>query len=315
LSVELCTSGKGFVLSQEPSISTRVKEQRFAAIAGVLETKGPHWRDDVRTRGLVQILQTEPESVRVKLAKTLSETKTKSAATALAQRAVFDLSLDVRDAAVKALKDRPCEDYRPVLLEALRYPWPPVADRAAEALVALGDRDTAMQLVDLLDKPDPRAPFLAKDSKWKVPELVRVNHLGNCLLCHAPADADKDQVLGLIPKRDMTLIESYCGGSGDFVRADVTYLRQDFSLLQPVPDPGKWPRLQRFDYLIRNRELSDDEVACLPDVPGPAGKPASYPQRDAVLWALRQLTGEDAGDNSEDWYYLLQLGCGVAPDL
>src|SRR5258708_22013088 len=100
LSVELCTSGKGFVLSQEPSISTRVKEQRFAAIAGVLETKGPHWRDDVRTRGLVQILQTEPESVRVKLAKTLSETKTKSAATALAQRAVFDLSLDVRDAAV-----------------------------------------------------------------------------------------------------------------------------------------------------------------------------------------------------------------------
>ena len=37
------------------------------------------------------------------------------------------------------------------------------------------------------------------------------------------------------------------------------------------------------------------------------GETPSYPQREAVLWALRELTGEDAGTRSDDWYqYLLQ---------
>ena len=74
------------------------------------------------------------------------------------QRAVFDLSPDVREAAVKALRARRNSEYRPVLLGALRYPWAPAADHAAEALVALEDRGAAGQLVRLLDEPDPALP-------------------------------------------------------------------------------------------------------------------------------------------------------------
>ena len=45
----------------------------------------------------------------------------------------------------------------------------------------------------------------------------------------------------------------YYDGDGIFVRADVTYLRQDFSVMQSVENPGKWPALQRFDFLVRIR--------------------------------------------------------------
>jgi hypothetical protein len=110
---------------------------------------------------------------------------------------------------------------------------------------------------------------------------------------------------GLVPERDQPLpVVYYEQRTGNFVRADVTYLRQDFSTVQAVEDHGKWPRLQRFDYLVRKRELGKEEVARLEKAE--AGKPTSYPQREAVLWALRELTGEDMGDKSEDWYQLLR---------
>ena len=60
-----------------------------------------------------------------------------------------------------------------------------------------------------------------------------------------------------------TASSGYGGGDGSptpsiaplFVRLDVTYLAQDFSLFQPVIDPdpwpsgNPWPTLQRFDFL------------------------------------------------------------------
>jgi hypothetical protein len=236
----------------------------------------------------------------------LSALKGDKASAALAQRAVFDLSEEVREAAVKALKERPVKEYRPVLLAELRYPWAPAADHAAEALVNLDDRDAASDLAGLLDKPDPAAPFQDKDKNWMAPELVRVNHLGNCLLCHAPSLAKDDPVRGVVPERGKPIpVVYYEDPRGDFVRADVTYLKQDFSAVQTVSghDRGQWPRLQRFDYLIRTRELNKDEVGCLTSTEDAgAWKPATYPQREAVLWALRELTGEDAGDKSEDWH-------------
>ncbi len=39
-------------------------------------------------------------------------------------------------------------------------------------------------LEKLLDEPAPDAPF-KQGGKWLKRELVRVNHLRNCLLCHA----------------------------------------------------------------------------------------------------------------------------------
>src|SRR5262249_51793558 len=113
------------------------------------------------------------------------------------------------------------------------------------------------------------------------------NHLGNCVLCHAPSCDKSDPVRGLVPVRGELLPVVYYGaGKGDFVRADVTYLKQDFSLMENVAKPDKWPDVQRFDYLVRQRELSAGEVACLLTT-----NPSSYPQREAVLWAMRELAG------------------------
>ncbi len=260
-------------------------------------------------RLIEQVFQVESLSTRQQLIRLLTTFKTPETSQALARRAVFDLAPQVRAAAVKTLKERPREEFRSVLLEALRYPWDAVASHAAEALVALDDQEALFPLVDLLDRPDPQAPFQDRNKKWVVNELVRVNHHANCLLCHAPASAPTDPVRGLIPERDKELPKEVVYDkkqTGDFIRADVTYLRQDFSVMQPVKDHGVWPEQQRFDCLVQQRELNPDEVKRLPqarNTPG-AGVP-SYPQREAVLWALRQLTGQDAGDRSEDWYLFL----------
>ena len=91
----------------------------------------------------------------------------------------------------------------------------------------------------------------------------------------------------------------YDRGSGIFVRADITYLKQDFSTVEYVANHGPWPEMQRFDYLVRRRELSTDEIALATDAP--VGARTSYPQREAVLWALRELTGLNAGGTSDEW--------------
>jgi hypothetical protein len=256
------------------------------------------------------MLQAEDPSIRWQLVKVMESVPGPEASTVLARRATFDLAADVREAAVKALEGRPRKEYRPQLLAALRYPWPPAADHAAEALVALGDREAVPALRELLDQPDPRAPFRGRDGKWVVSEVVRINHLGNCLLCHAPSTSPRDPVRGFVPSRDRPLPQAYYAGrsGGDFVRADVTYLRQDFSVSEPVKDHGPWPAVQRFDYLVRTRELTPVERAALPAAAADAGAarqgaadravPCTYPQREAVLFALRHLTegaDRDAG--------------------
>ena len=44
------------------------------------------------------------------------------------------------------------------------------------------------------------------------------------------------------------------------IRADVTYLRQDFSLVQLVPNADPWPEMQRFDFLVRTRVVNAEEA-------------------------------------------------------
>src|SRR5262249_31196953 len=153
----------------------------------------------------------------------------------------------------------------------------------------------------LLDQPDPRSPEPAGKGKWVVPELVRVNHLRNCLLCHAPAFDRSDPVRGLVPTPGRPLRGLYYESMrGTFVRADVTYLHQDSSVMQPVAKADPWPAQQRFDYLVRRRELTSDEAKAhtATHAAAPKGtRPASYPQRDAVLFALGELTGLQAGDS------------------
>jgi hypothetical protein len=273
------------------------------AVAIGEELKCEAWHEETGVRLAVQMLQAESYPVRLQLVKSLAPIKSKYATEALARRAAFDLASDIRETAIAALKDRPEAEYRKVFLEALRYPWAPVADHAAEALVNLKAHKMVPDLLGLLDAPDPRAPTRDTQGKWVKAELVRVNHLANCMLCHAPSSSRHDLVRGLVPVRGKEIpIEYYARESGDFVRADVTYLKQDFSVVQPVPQPDRWPAEQRFDFLIRLREITAADVPTLPA--GGVNRiepPTTYQQREAVLWALRELTGKDAGQKTADW--------------
>src|SRR5204863_9381649 len=131
-----------------------------------------------------------------------------------------------------------------------------------EAMVQLGRKDLLPQLIDVLEKPDPRAPQSQEMNGKKVSvvrELVRVNHHHICLLCHAPATATRDnsskeetaKLEGLtaqVPVPSESMAAYYCPNSPDIlVRFDVTYLLQDFSRKIKVADADPWPEMQRYD--------------------------------------------------------------------
>src|SRR5262249_41012852 len=109
---------------------------------------------------LVQMLQVEGRGVRLLLVEGLGRVRGPGraggpgAAGALSDRAVFDPSEEVREAAARALAGRPADEYVGRLLAGLRYPWPPAADHAAEALAFLGRREVVPQLLALLEEPD-----------------------------------------------------------------------------------------------------------------------------------------------------------------
>ncbi len=253
---------------------------------------------------LMQMLQVEDVPIRLTLVRELSRIKSFSSTAALASRAIVDLSPEVRAAAVTALQSRPPNLYMPPLLRGLRYPWPPVADHAAVALRQLATADDVAGLVDLLDQPDPSSPSLDPQTGEHVRyELVRLNHLRNCLLCHAPSANVKDGLVrGMVPTPGERLPQLYYAGrDGDFVRADITYLHQDFSVVLPEKDISTWPAEQRFDFVTRKQPVPAEEIT------KPGSTPDIYPQRQAVLYALRSLTRKDAGDSSVKWRELLGL--------
>jgi hypothetical protein len=250
---------------------------------------------------LAQMLQSENTSVRTLLIEILAGIEGKEAGVTLAQRAVFDLSPEVREKAVEVLATRPAKEYQQVLLDALRWPWIPAADHAAEALSALQMKDVVPELVALLKEPDPRLPFM-KEKVTLVQEVVRINHLSNCLLCHAASSSKDDLVRGLVPTPGRELAPLYYSSQvGLFVRADITFLRQDFSLVQPVTNSGKWPGFQRFDYLLRTRQATTPEIKLLQGLQKENKLSDPYPQRDAVLFTLRAITKMDLGSRYESW--------------
>jgi hypothetical protein len=265
----------------------------------------------------MQVLAPEPPSFRQGLVKYLSGVAHAEATRALARLAIFSTEEEVRQSAVEALKVRRERDYTDVLVQGLRYPLPAVARRAADAIVKLERTDLIARLVDALDEPDPRAPVTQEaDGKTVtvVRELVRVNHHRNCLLCHAPGNTDTvspDTLTAGVPVPNEPLsqpFEGYNNSSPDLlVRIDVTYLRQDFSVRQPVADANPWPEMQRFDFLVRTRELTEAEVAAYREKfakPEP-GRPSPY--QKAALAALRELTGKDTEPTAAGWRRLLDL--------
>ena len=91
----------------------------------------------------------------------------------------------------------------------------------------------------------------------------------------------------------------HCPTSDIVVRVDITYLRQDFSLLLKVPDAYPWPEMQRFDYVVRSRVVTEQEATALQEEL--ARRQANSPYREAALTALRRLTGLDAGRSAQAW--------------
>jgi hypothetical protein len=261
---------------------------------------------------VVQMLQIEDADVRGLLVQELDRVKYPGASMALASRAAFDVSPDVRKAAIEKLRSRKPEEYRVMLLYAMRYPWAPAADHAAEALIELKDTGAVPKLIELLNSADPAKPALSlKTKKYVIPEVVRVNHLRNCYLCHAPSFSTNDPVRGAVPVPGKPLPVQYYAGSAitggeGFVRADVSYLREDFSMSLGVKDADPWPDTQRYDYLVRIRDVSKDELQTFgidptKTPPGPPKSDTLYPQQEAVLFALTRLTGQNFGTDVDKW--------------
>ena len=231
----------------------------------------------------------------------------------MAKLAIFSVEDEVRNPAIEALKVRREKDYTEILLKGLRYPLPAVAKRATEAMISLERADLAPELVSFLEEPDPRLPTLKDMGQKKVPvvrELVRINHHRNCLMCHAPAvpnEIPTQVTTAEVPRPDQPLPSPSDGYNNSIpeilVRLDVTYLRQDFSIMQPVSNANPWPEMQRFDFLVRTRVLTDQEATGIPTPK--AG--AISPYQRFTLAALRELTGRDTAPTPEAWRKLLDL--------
>lgn len=290
---------------EETRIDLRERQQEIAP-------KGED-RTVARIAALMQMLAPEHPELGQGLVEFLSRIDHARATRDLARLAIFSLEEKVRQAALLALQDRPAEDSTQVLLAGLRYPWPAVASNASAAIVSLNRKDLLPRLVAVLDDPDPRAPAMREvdgHEMLAVRELVRLNHLHNCLLCHAPGNTPDipfdggrtpGVLTGPVPRPGQPLSsqtrEYYDSESPDIlVRADVTYLRQDFSLLHTVQDAAPWPARQRFDYLVRTRSVTALEAEAYRDWVEQQGPGYLPPNTQAILAALRALTGRDVAE-------------------
>ncbi len=247
------------------------------------------WKKAAAVPALMQLLQAEDEWLRVLLVDLLREIKGDAAGEALANRAVFDPSPEVREAAVEALKARPAGESRDFLLATLEHPWPVAREGAARTLVTLEDRGALPALKQRLADTPATIPFPDKDGKLVTRELVRFNHLTNCLLCHPPSLDRDDPIRGSVPRLDQPLANTLGDyyKKGPSIRADITYLRQDFSVKLPVARPAPdWPQLQRFDIMVRTRKLTAQERKRFE-----ANKTQRlYEARKPMLFALAGLT-------------------------
>lgn len=260
-----------------------------------------------RVAALSQMLAAQPVQHRLGLVKHLAGMKEAEATKALTSLALFSVEDKLRDAALAALKERRDAVDGAELLRAVRYPWPAVARNAATAIIQLERRDLVPELVKIFDEPDPRAPVVAEGKKPVVRELVRLNHHHNCLLCHAPGNmpdvkigrfgGSSELVTGAVPSPGQSLPRPSQGYDRDaspdiLVRIDVNYLRQDFSVLQSVGGAAPWPEMQRFDFLVRTREVRDADVEAYRR--WRSEQPAGYltPNQDAALAAVRAFSAE-----------------------
>ena len=266
-----------------------------------------------RISALMQMLAAEPPTFRLGLVKHLCGIPHAEATRALARLAIFSAEDDVRSAALTALKVRRERDYTDILVKGLRYPWPTVAKRTADAIARLERTDLVPELLAVLDESDPRMPTTRDEGGKKVTgvrELVKVNHLRNCLLCHAPAGSGSPNPNAptaevAVPGQPLPSIYYQQTIPELMIRLDITYLRQDFSASLPVKDSHPWPEKQQFDFFVRERKLTDEEAVSYRDQLTPKEAGVLSPYHKAAVTALRELTGKDAAPTAEAWRKIL----------
>jgi hypothetical protein len=106
----------------------------------------------------------------------------------------------------------------------------------------------------------------------------------------------------IVNKRLTTDVVTEQIGIPVLVRGDVIYLRQDFSVaLLPMPNPDPRNPEDRFDFMVRQRPLTPKQTKQLLEM---VKMRETYAQKESVLFALRQLTGNDPGTTHEDWLRL-----------
>jgi hypothetical protein len=178
-----------------------------------------------------------------------------------------------------------------------------VAKRSAQAMIMLDRKDLLPQLAVMLDEPAPGDPFettLHNEKVHAVREVVKINHHRNCLLCHPPSQTGQEnEVPGVIPIPGSSFPtspkEAYgrARNTGEpMVRADTTYLRQDFSLMIPVENAAPWPELQRFDFLVRTRPVEGKELAALQAKVQSRAADFRSENQKAILRVLTELSGQ-----------------------
>jgi hypothetical protein len=285
---------------------------------------------------LTQILATEmplkdergvSDGFRHGLVQRLAKNSTDEATRGLARIAIFSVEDELRRDALDVLQKRSTSAATKILREGLRYPWPTVVRNTAEAVVELGRVDLGLDLAGMLEAADPRMPVrqdVGGEQVYAVRELVRINHHRNCLLCHPPGNtpdvvrAGRVDESNMFANRDVAALTAEVPAAGEelarrdsgydpfatefpdvLVRADITYLRPDFSRLQEVAEAHPWPAMQRFDYLVRKRVLTAAEAQAYQSEL--AARSDTSHHRQVALSALRRLTGIDAGESADAW--------------
>lgn len=295
----------GRLLSRFDSFGTRqftaVDARRRSSVKTVAKAVAYTNNPDQAIGTLDQMLQIEDAGIRIELVKSLGQLDSRTACKLLACYAKYDVESNVRVAATDALRSFPSDMCRKELLAGFRYPWPKVAKHAAEAIVRLNDTESVPTLIKYLKSPDPRMPRKSKSGAFISREMVAINHLRNCMLCHLDSHNPKDKGRGLIPYWNREMPNNYYISRQlelARVRADVTYLRQDFSVLLDVEDHGPWPKSQRFDYVARAKAISHVEAEQLSE----KISSESNEYRIAIGKALRLLTQlSPPNDTWEAW--------------
>lgn len=297
--------GSGFVGAQ-PAVDPKAAPKHAPSADDIARAKIAAW---------MQIFDPAPAAQRKEIVKKLAALDHAESTRALARMAVFSFEKDVRDAALSALTKRSGDAATPILLHGLRYPWPAIVQHAADAIVYLHRLDLVPELIDVLDEPDARAPFVPEGGCLPVVrEVVRLNHHHNCITCHAPATSDPEFAKSGVssdflvapvsipvpdPQLPQLTLGGYNGFSGPslspdlFLRVDVTYLRQDFSLMQQAESVEFGGPLQRFDYLVRTREVKPKEMHDYARWAKQQRRDFLPPNQRAAQIALQQLTGRN----------------------